>query len=184
MITQDSLSRVQMQGTLVLWQGARRVGQRVSTRSHGLRHSKASALICLYKNWYCHSSLKYNRKNNFRLNWSVLTATLHGGLYTFSYLRKCFRQSRSVIMSWISYVAYFLTEHHSLKAYWGSGGIPPRILDLGTRYSWVVGFTPRGRAPGTHWIGGWVCPRAGMDAVMKREIPTPYRDSNPWSSSP
>jgi hypothetical protein len=27
-------------------------------------------------------------------------------------------------------------------------------------------FTPRERAPGTHWIGGWVCPRAVLDAVV------------------
>jgi hypothetical protein len=24
-------------------------------------------------------------------------------------------------------------------------------------------FTPFERAPGTHWIGGWVGPRAGLD---------------------
>jgi hypothetical protein len=24
-------------------------------------------------------------------------------------------------------------------------------------------FTPRERAPGTHWIGGWVGPRASLD---------------------
>jgi hypothetical protein len=35
------------------------------------------------------------------------------------------------------------------------------------------------RAPGTHWIGGWVGPRAGLDAVMKRKIPSPRRESNP-----
>jgi hypothetical protein len=27
------------------------------------------------------------------------------------------------------------------------------------------------RAPGTHWIGGLVAPRAGLDAVVKRKIP-------------
>jgi hypothetical protein len=27
----------------------------------------------------------------------------------------------------------FLTEHNAMKAYWGSGGIAPRVLDLGTR---------------------------------------------------
>jgi hypothetical protein len=27
-----------------------------------------------------------------------------------------------------------LTKHHAMKTYWGSGGIAPRILDLGT--SW------------------------------------------------
>jgi hypothetical protein len=36
----------------------------------------------------------------------------------------------------------FLTEHHAMKAYWGSGGIAPRI-DLGTRWRRVVSFTPR-----------------------------------------
>jgi hypothetical protein len=30
-------------------------------------------------------------------------------------------------------VPVFLTEHHAMKAYWGSGSIAPRILDLGTR---------------------------------------------------
>jgi hypothetical protein len=31
-------------------------------------------------------------------------------------------------------VLSFLTEHHAMKVYWGSGGIAPRILDLGTRW--------------------------------------------------
>jgi hypothetical protein len=33
-------------------------------------------------------------------------------------------------------------------------------------------FTPRERALGTHWIGGWVDPRAGMDDVEKRKFLT------------
>jgi len=28
-------------------------------------------------------------------------------------------------------------------------------------------FTPRERAPGTHWIGGWVGPRAVLHTVVK-----------------
>jgi hypothetical protein len=28
-------------------------------------------------------------------------------------------------------------------------------------------FTPKERAPGTHWIGGWVGPRAVLDAVVR-----------------
>jgi hypothetical protein len=40
-------------------------------------------------------------------------------------------------------------------------------------------FTPRERTPGTHWIGGWVGPRAVLDAVVKRKIPNPRRESNP-----
>jgi hypothetical protein len=39
-------------------------------------------------------------------------------------------------------------------------------------------FTPRERAPGTHWTGGWVEPRAVLDAVVKRKIPSPRRESN------
>jgi hypothetical protein len=40
-------------------------------------------------------------------------------------------------------------------------------------------FTPRERAPGTHWIGGWVGLRAILDKVLKRKIPSPHRESNP-----
>jgi len=34
-------------------------------------------------------------------------------------------------------------------------------------------FTPREKAPGTRWIGGWVGPRAILDTVVKRKIPSP-----------
>jgi hypothetical protein len=40
-------------------------------------------------------------------------------------------------------------------------------------------FTPRERAHGTHWIGGWVNPRTVLDAVVKRKIPSPRRESKP-----
>jgi hypothetical protein len=40
-------------------------------------------------------------------------------------------------------------------------------------------FTPKERATGTHWIGGWVGPRAGLDAVVDRNIPIPRRESSP-----
>jgi hypothetical protein len=41
-------------------------------------------------------------------------------------------------------------------------------------------FTPRETSPGTHWIGGWVGPRAVLDAVVKRKFPSPRRESNPY----
>jgi hypothetical protein len=55
-----------------------------------------------------------------------------------------------------------------MKAYWGSGGISPRVLDLGTRWRWVVSFTllplhPRVKTPATHCIGRWVEPRSSED---------------------
>jgi hypothetical protein len=40
-------------------------------------------------------------------------------------------------------------------------------------------FNSTERAPDTHWTGGWVDPRAVMDAVVKRKIPSPCRESNP-----
>jgi hypothetical protein len=33
-------------------------------------------------------------------------------------------------------------------------------------------FTPGETAPGTHWIGGWVDPRAGLDDVEKTKFLT------------
>jgi hypothetical protein len=40
-------------------------------------------------------------------------------------------------------------------------------------------FTPKERVPGTHWKGGWVGPRAVLNAVVKRKIPNARRESNP-----
>jgi hypothetical protein len=39
-------------------------------------------------------------------------------------------------------------------------------------------FTPTERVSGIHWMGGWVDPRAVLEAVVKRKIPSPHRDSN------
>jgi hypothetical protein len=40
-------------------------------------------------------------------------------------------------------------------------------------------FTTRERDPCSHWIGGWVGPRAVLNAVVKRKIPSPHLESNP-----
>jgi hypothetical protein len=45
----------------------------------------------------------------------------------------------------------------------------------------MVSFTPwplypRERYAGTHWTGGWVSPRAVLDAVVKRKIPRPRQE--------
>jgi hypothetical protein len=77
-----------------------------------------------------------------------------------------------------------LTKHHAMKEYWewrySSTHSLTSALDGG---EWSVSrpccFTPRERAPGTHWIGGWVSTRAVLDAVSKRKIPNSCRNSNP-----
>jgi hypothetical protein len=49
-------------------------------------------------------------------------------------------------------------------------------LKLGNRLGWVVSitlrpcFTPGERTPVTHCTGGWVGPRAGLDAETRRKI--------------
>jgi hypothetical protein len=75
--------------------------------------------------------------------------------------------------------------NYVLRHEW-NGGIAPCILNLGTRWRLVVSFMTRPlysreNVPGTHWIGGLVGPRAGVDAVAKRQkypLPAPARESN------
>jgi len=59
----------------------------------------------------------------------------------------------------------------------GSGGIAPRVLNLGNGGEWSasrpVRPTPKERFPGTLLIGGWVGLRAGLDAAAKGKIPAP-----------
>jgi hypothetical protein len=86
-------------------------------------------------------------------------------------------------------VARALKEHHNMKAYWGVEvqlhAFLSSVLDGGEFSASHTGrFTPRERAPGTHWIEGWVGPRAGLNTVVKRKILSSCRDSNPRSSSP
>jgi hypothetical protein len=77
-----------------------------------------------------------------------------------------------------------LIKHHVIKTYWRSGGIAPSILwpRLWMEVSGQLhapALYPQGRVPGTHWIGDWVGPRAVLDTVSKRKIPSPRRKSNP-----
>jgi len=45
------------------------------------------------------------------------------------------------------------------------------MLDGGKWLASCLGhFIPRERTPGTHWIGGWVGPRANLEAVEKKKI--------------
>jgi hypothetical protein len=58
------------------------------------------------------------------------------------------------------------------------------ILDLGTRWGWVISvtrrprFSPGERTPGTHCTGGWVGPSAGLDTEARGKILRLCRRSN------
>jgi hypothetical protein len=43
----------------------------------------------------------------------------------------------------------------------------------------VALLTSKKRALNIHWLGGWVGPRAILDAMVKRKITSPRRKSNP-----
>jgi hypothetical protein len=76
----------------------------------------------------------------------------------------------------------FLSEPHAMKTYWKSGSKAPRILELDTRWSWVVSFTPQPlypqrKSPSYPFDRRLVGSCTGLDAVVKRKIPSPYRHS-------
>jgi len=85
-------------------------------------------------------------------------------------------------------VVRVFSEHDAKKAYSGSGGIAPLILD-GTRWGWVVSFTPRpiyprGKSPWyplVRWLGG-PHNQYGRCGEEKNSLPLP--GIWPWSSSP
>jgi hypothetical protein len=94
----------------------------------------------------------------------------------------CVLHVATAIISMISLAYYnwslWLTKHHAMHIYWGSGGIAPRILTSALDGGeWLASrpgrFTPTEKASGAHWIGGWVGPRALLDTVVKRKIPSP-----------
>jgi hypothetical protein len=65
-----------------------------------------------------------------------------------------------------------------MNTYSGNGGIAVLILNLGTRWKWVISIhAPAAWPPEKN-------PRFGLDALEMSEIPCPYRDSNPGASSP
>jgi hypothetical protein len=72
-------------------------------------------------------------------------------------------------------LSLFLTEHHAIKTYGRAEvylhAFLTSALDVGERSASRSGlFTPRERPPDTHWIGGTLDPRSGLDAVSKRKI--------------
>jgi hypothetical protein len=82
-----------------------------------------------------------------------------------------------------------------MKAYWGSGFIAPRIFDLGTRWRWVVSFTPQSLYPQrkSFWyplerrLGGPQC-RSGGGGKEKNSQPLstlepPCLSQNSWLPS-
>jgi hypothetical protein len=85
----------------------------------------------------------------------------------------------------VNVVPVLLTEHHVMKAYCGSGGIAPCILVSVLDYVNGQLYATVALPPGKGFlVPGWVVPRAGLDAAVKRKISSPYRYSNLRLSNP
>jgi hypothetical protein len=77
-------------------------------------------------------------------------------------------------------LSLYLTKHHAMKTYLGSGCIAPRILNFGTWWRCVASFTPWSlyplgkslplRYPLDKKLVVWA-PRSGLDGVAKRKNP-------------
>jgi hypothetical protein len=79
-----------------------------------------------------------------------------------------------------------LANYHTMKTYWGSEGIAPSILNLNTRWRWVVSFTPRPlylrgkstRYPLVRRLGGSQS-RSGRGGEEEKSNNCPCRELNP-----
>ena len=72
---------------------------------------------------------------------------------------------------------------HAIKECRGSKGTAPFILNFGIWRSWLVNFTllplyPCEENHGTHWTGGRVGPRPGLDVLEKIKSPVPDNLAN------
>jgi hypothetical protein len=109
---------------------------------------------------------------NFSLHHRVQNGS---GAYPASYPRVPGALSRYAFMAWCLVRAQEVYLHAFLTS----------ALDGGERLaSRPVLFTAQGKSPWYPLVGVWVGPRAVLDAVVKRKIPSPCRDSNSRSSSP
>jgi hypothetical protein len=71
---------------------------------------------------------------------------------------------------------------HAMKALGGGRDIAPTHSRPRHYMGWVVNVTPRPRFnPGTHWTGGWVGPRAGLDTEATRKLLSPLPGNEPRS---
>jgi hypothetical protein len=117
-----------------------------------------SLIVNSYKNLYIHKI-----RNNKYFWHSRQTNSIYIYIYSTYLLRKNVE----------------VTIVHNMKAVEGKRAVAVVILKHGTKWR-LVSFTARGRLPSTQQTGGWVGPRDALDVPDKRNVWSPYQESNPF----
>jgi hypothetical protein len=68
---------------------------------------------------------------------------------------------------------------HAMKAPGSCSFLTSALDGVNGQHHAPAALYPRGKDPGTHWTGGWVGPRAGLDAEARRKVLCLCRRSNP-----
>ena len=83
----------------------------------------------------------------------------------------------SVCLSVCLYKMNFIVLVHGMKTSRGCRGIAPLILNHGTTLTWLINFIPLNvcpppscKIPGSHYIAGWLAPRADLNTLERRKI--------------
>jgi hypothetical protein len=82
---------------------------------------------------------------------------------------------------------YVIKCHHILKTFWRAEVYLYAFLTSAPdRNVWWASrpgrFVSREILPDTYWLGSWLCPRAGLDAVKRKNTRFPCRELNYDSS--
>jgi hypothetical protein len=144
----------------------------------------------------CHSLLQLNEVKYLgmdlerRLTWKEHITTTRRKL-NFRFSKACWLLGRRSHLTTENKLLLYTARKsktvplHAMQALGGEEVWLLLIHDLGTRWGWVVSvtpqprFTPGERTPGTHWTGGWMGPRAGLDTEARGKFICPCRGSNP-----
>jgi hypothetical protein len=104
---------------------------------------------------------------------------------------KTFRPSIVCVLSDVPTWGYYITVTRHVFHLSFYHTVPPLILNLSTRWKWVVSLTLhshlilREGVPCFHWAGSWVGPSTGMDIWRREKSLVPAKDQAtiPWSNS-
>jgi hypothetical protein len=139
--------------------------------------TKADDKVCTWNRRHPHDPNKLACRNH-KWRQSLLPSLISRALFSFQFIPQ---SKPSTNLNWTP-------RHEGVLWEWrcSNHSLTSALLEMsGQLHTPAALPPPRERALDTHWIGGWVGPRAILDTMAKRKIPTSRRESNPtwkyWS---